>query len=60
MILSETYIIDAMNRIITEAQKTKSSILKGMVANMMWCVSNLSRSKKENDDSQSSCITQEE
>lgn len=46
LILSETFIIDAMSRIILEAQKTKSSVLKGMVANMMWCVSNLSRSKK--------------
>jgi hypothetical protein len=45
MILSETYIIDAMNRIISEAQKNKVSLLKGILANIMWCVSNLSRSK---------------
>jgi len=45
MILSETYIIDAMTRIISEALKNKVSILKGILANIMWCVSNLSRSK---------------
>ena len=61
LILSETFIIDAMSRIIVEAQKTKSSVLKGMVANMMWCVSNLARSKKidGNEETQVS-ITQEE
>lgn len=45
LILSEIFIIDAMTRIINEAQKSKAKVLKGMIANMMWCVSNLSRSK---------------
>ena len=60
MILSEIFIIDAMTRIINEAQKSKAKILKGMVANMMWCVSNLSRSKVANQDSMMQSITHEE
>ena len=48
LILSETYIIDGMNRIIQEAQKNSVALLKGVISNIMWCCSNLSRSKPVN------------
>lgn len=57
MILSEIFIIDAMTRIINEAQKSKAKVLKGMIANMMWCVSNLSRSKTVDQTSAMVSIT---
>jgi hypothetical protein len=58
MILSEMYIIEAMNRIVSEAVKSKASILKGILSNMMWCVSNLSRSKsRDGNDNYQMCIT---
>ena len=59
MVLSETFIVDALTRFISEAQMAKVQLRIGLLANIIWCVCNLSR-QKSSDGIMSASLTPEE
>ena len=47
LMLTETYIVKALMRIIQDAQQAGAAMRKGLLKNIIWCVCNISRSKPE-------------
>jgi len=61
LIVSKTYIIEGLTRIITEARQCQASLMKGLLCNIIWCVSNISRHKTGRDqDQQQFQLTEQE
>lgn len=60
MILSQTFVINSMIRIISEAHSSNQKIMNSFFSNMIWCCSNLSKKHPCNSNDQYVSLTTEE
>ena len=47
LMITQTQIIQALTRIISDAQSVGAAIRKGLLKSIIWCVSNIARSSRD-------------
>jgi len=47
IVLSKTFLIDGLTRIICEAINAKVALKNGLIENIIWCMANVTRVKKD-------------